>query len=100
MVARGVDSSLETCGCGSVEKPCARREMGLAERRAGHTVLDRAADRCECVKVRAEPVRVDARGGYSAPGRSRSGPLASVSTAQSVPVRCDASMSAERVAVT
>ena len=74
--------------------------MGSAEGRPVHTAFDRAADRGQSIEVRAEPLRVDSQGAYSAPGRSGSGPLASVSTAQSVPVRCDASMSAERVAVT
>ena len=74
--------------------------MGVAEGRPVHTAFGGAADRGQGVEVGAEATRVDSRHRYSAPGRSGSGPLASVSTAQSVPVRCDASMSAERVAVT
>lgn len=59
VVAGGVDLGLETGGCRSVEKPCACLEMGLAERRAGYTAFDRAADRCQSIEVRAEPIRVD-----------------------------------------
>ena len=100
VVSGSVDPGLETSHYRSFEKPGTSSEMGIAEGRPVHTAFGRAADRGQCVEVRAEPIRVDLQRAYSAPARSGSGPLASVSTAQSVPVRCDASMSAERVAVT
>ena len=59
MVARGVDARLEPGRGRAREKPGARLQMGVAERRPAHATVGCGAYRRELVEIRSQTIGVD-----------------------------------------